>query len=81
MGQLLYGVDAWLYWNNSYQYSSPETWATIVDLWVWGHFADININSTSDFLLLWKTVWLFPTSGKRLEIGNNDSPTALGISE
>lgn len=32
MGQLLYGVDAWLYWNNNYQYSSPETWTTIVDL-------------------------------------------------
>ena len=32
IGQLLYGVDAWLYWNNNYQYSSPETWTTIVDL-------------------------------------------------
>jgi len=32
LGQLLSGVDAWLYWNNNYQYSSPETWTTIVDL-------------------------------------------------
>lgn len=32
MGQLLYGVDAWLYWNNNYQYSPPETWTTIVEL-------------------------------------------------
>ena len=45
MGQLLYGVDAWLYWNNNYQYSAPETWATIVDLSLgpfWGYKYQIN---------------------------------------